>query len=320
MKKYSIGIDVGGTKILCALIENETHKVIFEVKKKTKNQKGNEKLTTRFFEALDELFKISKVSKKDISIIGIASAGQIDRKNGVIVNACNLQCKNLNIKELVEKKYKIDTYVVNDVEASTISEIMLGNAKDVDDFVCIFIGTGIGSSIVKNKKIHSGANNSAGELGHTIVQPNGRACSCGNFGCLEAYSSRSAIENTIKGSIKRGRKTIITELCDVQNISTKHIKEALLAHDEVVRESFNEATEYLSCSIANVINFYNPQMIILGGGLIQGLDEFYVKTVRKAKGKALFVQGEEVIFKKSFFGDYSGVIGASLIPDYLKSI
>ena len=316
MKKYNIGIDLGGTKVLCALIEKETNKILFIVKKKTKKEKGNKKVFSKLIEAIDELFEISKADKNEISSIGIAIAGQVDRENGILINACNLQCKNLNLKKQIEEIYNIKTYIANDVEAATIAELTLGSAIGYKNVLCIFVGTGIGSCLVIDGKIYHGASGSAGELGHVIVDLNGRSCNCGAVGCLEAYASRSAIESRIQGAIKKGRNSIITEFCDSQNISTKHIKKSLDAHDEVVSQYVNEAIEYLSGGLASAINFFNPELVVLGGGLIQGINEIYLKTIRLTKNKALSVVSNKTEFKKAQLEDHSGVIGASLIEEY----
>ncbi len=316
MKKYNIGVDLGGTKILCALVEKSTGKILFEVKKKTKKEKGNERIASRLCEALDELFQISKVKKDEINYIGIAIAGQVDRKNGIALNCCNLECCNLEVKKLIEEKYGIKTYLLNDVEAAAIGELLLGAGRGYSNIICIFIGTGVGSSIIINKKLYYGSSGTAGEIGHMIVDLNGRSCACGGAGCLEAYASRSAIETRIKGAVKKGRKSIITDISKGENISTKHIKKSLDAHDEVVSQYVNEAIEYLSGGIASVINFLNPELVILGGGLIQGIDDIYLKTIRLTKAKALYTTVQNLEFKKAQLNDYSGVVGASLLEEY----
>lgn len=319
MKKYNIGVDLGGTKVLCALIEEKTQKIVFEVKKKTKKEKGNKKVLKKLIEALDELFENINVDKNEIKTIGIAIAGQVDRENGVLLNSCNLECSNLEIKKFIEEKYGIKVFLANDVEAASIAEITYGAAKGYNDILCIFVGTGIGSCIVINGKIHRGKTRTAGEIGHTIINSNGRNCACGSVGCLEAYASRSAIENRIKSSIKSGAKSVISDIIKSDNISTKHIKYSLDAKDELVQRCVNEAVEYLSDGISNVINFLNPELIVLGGGLIQGIDEIYSKVVHLSKRKALSVPASQTEFKKAYFEDYSGVIGASLIGNYLKN-
>ncbi len=315
MKKYSIGIDLGGTKILAGIVEKETGKVLFEVKNKTKKEKGNKKITAKIIETIEQLLCDSNVNKEDISSIGIGLAGQVERREGILINAVNLDCKDLHIKKILEDKFLMPVNIGNDVEVATFGELKYGAGKGYKDIVCIFVGTGIGSSIVKDGKIHLGASQSAGEIGHIIVDLNGRACACGANGCLEAYASRSAIETRILGAVKKGRKSIITELTDGKSISSKHIKKSLEAHDEVVTQYVNEAIDYLSGGVASVINFYNPQLIILGGGLIQSIEEFYLQTIKKARAKSLPTPALSIEFKKAALGDYSGVIGAALLEE-----
>lgn len=316
MKKYSIGIDLGGTKILAGLVEKQSGKVISEVKNKTKKEKGNKKIGDKILETLDELLNSSPVSKSDIASIGLGLAGQVDREKGILINGANLECKDFHVKELIEQKYNIPVFCGNDVEVAALGELIYGAGRGFKDIVCIFVGTGIGSSIIKNGKIHYGASGSAGEIGHIIVDLNGRSCSCGGNGCLEAYASRSAIESRILGAVKKGRKSIITEFTNADSISSKHIKKSLDARDEVVTQYVNEAIEYLSGGIASVMNFYNPELIILGGGLIQSIDEIYLSTIKKARAKALPVPSGITKFKKAELEDYSGVIGAAMLEDY----
>lgn len=313
MKKYSIGIDLGGTKILAGITDVETGVVVNEVKNKTKKVRGNDNILEITQETIRELLDISDVKKEDILSIGIGLAGQTDRKNGILVNGINLECRNLNFKTPLEEEFNLPVYTGNDVEVATLGELKFGAGKGYEDIVCIFIGTGIGSGIVKGGKLHLGSSETAGEIGHIIVDLNGRSCSCGASGCLEAYASRTAIETRILGAIKKGRASVITDLAKSNSISSKHIKKALDAHDEVVTQYVVEAIEYLSGGIATVMNFYNPKLIILGGGLIQSVNDFYLETIKKARMKALPIPSKATEFKKAALGDYSGVVGASLL-------
>ena len=207
MKKYSIGIDLGGTKILIALVDKNTGEVLEHVKKKTKKDKGPKNIIRKMLEGIEELLEISEKNLDEISSIGVGSAGQIYRENGIIIAAANLDCYDLNLKKILTDKFNIPVYVGNDVEIATIGEQKFGAGRNCDDFVCVFVGTGVGSAIVKDGKIITGATGTAGEIGHIIVDLNGRQCSCGAHGCLEAYASRSAIERRIEGALKKGRKS-----------------------------------------------------------------------------------------------------------------
>ena len=316
MKKYSIGIDLGGTKILIALVDRETGEVLHHVKKKTKKDKGPKNIIKKMLEGIDELLEESGKTLDDISSIGVGAAGQIDRQNGILIAAANLDCYDLNIKGILSEKFNIPVFVGNDVEIAAIGEQKFGAGKGCNDFVCVFVGTGVGSAIIKDGKIITGATGTAGEIGHIIVDLNGRQCSCGAHGCLEAYASRSAIERRIEGALKKGRKSCILDYLETgKSITSSMIQKSIEREDELVLQCVTEASEYLSGGIASIINFINPELVILGGGLIEAVDYFYQKTIKKARAKSLPVPAEKKQFKKAILGDYSGVIGAAFLQD-----
>lgn len=316
MKKYSIGIDLGGTKILIALVNKETGEISSYIKKKTKKDKGPKNIIKKMIEGIGELLEESRISLNEISSIGVGAAGQIDRKNGTIIAAPNLDCYDLNIKKILTEHFNIPVFVGNDVEIAALGEQKFGAGKNCKDFVCIFVGTGVGSSIVKDGKIITGATGTAGEIGHMIVDLNGRQCACGGHGCLEAYASRSAIERRIEGALKKGRKSCILDyLENGKSITSSMIQKSIEREDELVLQCVTEASEYLSGGIASIINFINPELIILGGGLIEAVDYFYEKTVKKAKAKSLPVPAEQIQFTKAMLGDFSGVIGAAFLEE-----
>ena len=317
MGKYSIGIDLGGTKILTALVNIESGEVISSIKKKTKKDKGADKIVHKIIKSINEVLSESQKDITEIENIGIGVAGQIDRNNGVVINAPNLDCANLNLKEILEKEFNRKVLIGNDVEIATIGEMYFGAGKNKTDFVCIFVGTGIGSGIVQNGRIRYGATGTAGEIGHMIVDIGGRPCGCGGCGCLEAYASRLAIEKRIIGALKKGRKSDIQNyIVDGKPIKTSMIRKSLENNDELVTQILNEASEYLASGLASVINFYNPELIILGGGLMDAVDYFYEKSIQIAKIKSLPTPSCNIKFAKAQLGDFSGVIGAALLSKY----
>lgn len=320
MGEYSIGIDLGGTKILTAIINKQTGEIISSIKKKTKKDKGEEKIINKILESIKEVIDTSKIKLEEIDDIGLGAAGQVDRKNGIIINAPNLNIVNVKIKEIIEKEFNKEVYIGNDVEIATIGELYFGAGKNESDFVCIFVGTGIGSGIVENGKIRYGATGTAGEIGHIIVGVGGRACGCGGCGCLEAYASRLAIEKRIIGALKKGRKSDIENyFVEGKPIKTSMIRKALENKDELVSQIINEASEYLASGLASIINFYNPSKIILGGGLINSINYFYENAIQIAKTKSLPTPIVSTKFEKAKLGDFSGVIGAALLKEYRKN-
>lgn len=314
MKKFSIGIDLGGTKILIALVNKETGEVVHYVKKKTKKDKGPNNIIRKMVEGIEELIKESKVGLDEIASIGVGAAGQVDRENGILIGAPNLDCYDLNIREHLTSHFDIPVHLGNDVEIAAMGEMKFGAAKGCDDLVCIFVGTGVGSSIIKNGKIIHGATGTAGEIGHMIVDLNGRQCACGAHGCLEAYASRSAIEKRIEGALRKGRHSVILDYLESgKSISSSMIQKSIEQDDELVIQCVNEASDYLSGGIASIINFINPKLIILGGGLVEAVDYFYQNTIKKARAKSLPVPATKIEFKKAALGDFSGVIGAAFL-------
>ena len=308
---FSIGVDIGGTKILCVLIYNLSGQVINTLKKKTSSSNDICEIVS---ELIDELIYSSKVDDLKVVKIGIGAAGQIDRKNGIILSSPNLACSNLNLKKVLEEKYNIPVSIGNDVETATLGEMTYGAGRDYKDFMCVFVGTGVGGGLVINRQLIKGASGTAGEIGHIKVSSSGKKCGCGKYGCLEAYASRTAIENNIRSFLESGKKSCISDyIHGNKKITSNIIKKCVEKHDDVVLSSLNEASKYLSLGLASVVNLINPQCIILGGGLINAVDEFFEMTVSKTKCEAMDIAIKKTEFKKAMLGDYSGIIGASLL-------
>jgi len=313
MNNYSIGIDLGGTKILAGIVDTEKGIVVETAKKRTKKLEADF-IVQRIIETVEKAICKAQVPLSQISSIGIGAAGQVDRKNGILLSAPNLNCFDVELKKILEEHFSIPTYVGNDVEVATLGEMKFGSGAGYNNFVCVFVGTGIGSGIICDGKHLKGATGTAGEIGHIIVDSNGRLCGCGEHGCLEAYASRTAIEKRILGSIKKGHKSIITESIKESGvIRSKDLSDAINAGDEIVLSAITEASEYLSNGLASVINFYNPELIILGGGLMEAIDLFYDLTVKKTLIKALSVPAAKTKIVKTQLKDFSGIVGAAML-------
>lgn len=314
MNNYSIGVDLGGTKILAGVVNTNSGTVIDLAKKRIKKERGKDIVIQKTIEAIEKAICKAQIPVSQISSIGVGAAGQVDRTRGVLIASHNLECYDVELKNILEKHFNIPVYIGNDVEVATLGEMKFGSGIGYDNFVCIFVGTGVGSGIVQNGEIYRGAAGTAGEIGHIIVDSGGRLCSCGGHGCLEAYASRTAIEKKILAALKKGHKSIISEIIKEDGtIHSKHIKHAIDEGDEMVINCITEAAEYLSSGLATIINFYNPQLIILGGGLIEAIDFFYDISVKKAIAKSLPTPSRNVKITNASLQDFSGVIGASLL-------
>lgn len=314
MTNYSIGVDLGGTKMLVGLINTDTGEVVEVSKKKTKKDLGAEHIITRLKESIYKILDKAGLNISAINSIGIGVAGQVNRKEGTLIAAPNLDCVNVEFKKIFELEFKKPVVIGNDVEVATIGEMTFGAAKNCKNFICIFIGTGIGSGIVHNGAIYHGATGTAGEIGHMIVQPNGRLCGCGNHGCMEAYASRTAIAKKIAVNIKKGCVSVLGEYYNKDPnfiLRSKHIKQALNEGDELTSNCIQESAEYLSQGLASIINFYNPEKIILGGGLVEAVDSYYEMVYKRVKSKCLPVPANSLEIIRATLGDNSGIVGAA---------
>lgn len=319
MSKYAIGINIGGTKIIAGVVDKEQGNVLGFHKNNTVSVKGSDTALVKIIESTERAICQAGIPFSQIESIGIGSAGQVDRKNGVLLSSPNLDCYNLELKFILEDYFNLPVKVGNDTEALAIGEMKYGSGVELSSFVCVSVGAGIGAGIVQNGKIWHGFTGTAGEIGHIIVHSGGRQCSCGNNGCLEAYSSRKAIEDKLFALFKRGHKSAIQYVLNEERpLRAEHLKFAVEHNDELVINCLTEASEYLSSGLASVINFYNPEAIILAGSIINDVAFYFDLTVKKTMAKSLPTASGQVKILKAQLGDMAGIIGASLLHDIYK--
>jgi glucokinase len=315
-KHYGLGIDLGGTKMLAGVVDLESGKVLGAARKKTHAERGAKAIAERLNETAQEALDAAKLPANDSIVgIGVGAAGQLDRKRGVVLASPNLPFENFPLSEHLQTQFKVPVTLANDVEAAAYGELYHGAGKGCPLFVCVFVGTGIGGGIVEDGKLYRGACGTAGELGHMTVVAGGRLCPCGSRGCLEAYASRTAMTHAIAGEIKRGRHSVVkAELESGAGVLRSGIiADAIKSKDELVTEVVHEASDYLAYGLASIINFYNPQKIILGGGVIEAMDLIFERATQRAKEIALPVPSRTVEFVRSALGDNSGMVGAATL-------
>ncbi|GCE49074.1 glucokinase [Thermosporothrix hazakensis] len=319
-KAFALGIDLGGTKTLAAVIDVMTGNVIASARKRTRAERGADFVVQRVGELAGAALEEAGIgSSQKLVAIGVGAAGTIDRKAGKIINAPNLGVRDLAIGNVLAKKFNVPVSVGNDVEVAALGEYLYGAGKGYDNFVCVFIGTGIGSGIVREGKMYTGATGTAGEVGHMVVDAFGRICGCGARGCLEAYASRTAITRAIMAEIHHGRSSVLAEDAQKQLkqgdtiIRSGILADAIQKKDELTIEIVKEAGEYLGIALGGVMNFYNPECIVLGGGVIEAIDLLYNTAVRRAYISALPGPVRKTPIHKAKLGDFSGVVGAACL-------
>jgi glucokinase len=319
-KTYALGIDLGGTKTLAAVVDITSGEVIASARKRTHAEKGQDFVAQRTIELTQAAIDAANLPQNTpIVALGVGAAGQIDRKTGVVVDAPNLGVKDMHLADILNKQFSKPVRVGNDVEVAALGEYLYGSGKGFTNFVCLFVGTGIGSGIVQNGRLYTGLSGTAGEVGHMIIQAGGRICGCGCRGCLEAYASRTAITKAIMADIHHGRPSVLADDAALQlKEGETIIRSGLLAHaieqkDALVTEIVTEAADYLGYGLGSIMNFYNPEAIVLGGGVIEAIDLLFERAVNRARNTALSAPAQKTKILRAKLGDFSGVVGAACL-------
>lgn len=324
-KNYALGIDYGGTKILGAVIDLSNGKVLGTAKRRTSFSDGPDELMERMLAVGNGALKSASLKSKDLVGIGIGAAGQVDSDRGILLDTPNLSqaVLNLPVAQQLSDEFKVPAALANDVHVAAMGEARFGAGAGARDFLCVFVGTGIGGAIVQDGKLLYGKDGTAGEIGHAVVVAGGRLCNCGGLGHLEAYSARTAISRRLIGEIKRGRTTVLRELDpEIENkdplrsdanIRSSVLAAALKANDPLVIEVVKEAGWYLGVGLASAINIINPDRIVLGGGVVEALPLIVSEAQAVAKDQALPVPGRSAEIVTAGLGDFSGVVGAAII-------
>ena len=313
---YVVGVDMGGTKLLAAVI-NAKGEIVQQAKRATKPKKGPEEVIERITRCIREAIDGAELKPSQIRAIGIGSPGPLDPETGVIIFAPNLGWSNVPLKAKLEANLSIPTFVDNDVNVGTLGEYAFGAGQGVKNLVGIFVGTGIGGGIILDGKLFHGVNKTAGEVGHMIVEVKGPRCSCGNFGCLEAVASRTAITRDLqKAILKKGKKSKLTELNggNLDLIRSKAIARAVKHGDKPTIKVVQRAAKYLGISVASIVHFLNPEMVVLGGGVVEAMGDSLLDPIRHAAAEyALPTTMDGVQIVAATLGDNAGVIGASVL-------
>lgn len=311
-----IGIDVGGTNVKIALVD-DNGKIIYSNSVPTYAKMGYEYTVNNIKQAIRDLMKETNTTTSDIEGIGFDFPGQVDCKTGVVKLAPNIPgWVNVPIAQMIEDEFHIPTRIDNDVRCAALGELKFGAGKGCENFICITVGTGIGSGIVINSKVVRGATNAAGELGHIKLQMNGGPiCGCGDTGCLEAFASGPAIVAMAQEYIKGGKSTKFREMAAAEGgeITPYMVAKAAEEGDPVAKRIFEIVGEYIGIGLTSVINLLNPEKVIIGGGVAES-GELLLAPIRKTiKERAMVVAGNAVEIVPAQLGNSAGVIGASML-------
>ncbi len=284
-QRLYIGVDVGGTKVQASLVD-ESGGIVTRQRCPTPRDGGSEDVAATIQTAIDDAVK--KVGKHPggLTAIGVAIPGVVDPDAGHVVVTPNMSLTDVAIGPRLRDQFDVPIAVGNDGNLGALGERWLGSARNATSVLSICVGTGIGSGFVQGGKLWRGAREAAGEIGHIVMRIGGPKCGCGNRGCFEALAGRSAVERDIREAVAAGRKTVLTELTDgdLSIIRSSLLRRALEAEDELVAEIMHRAAEVIGAACLTVRHLIDPDVIVLGGGVMEACSEFMMPIIEDIVG------------------------------------
>jgi len=310
-----IGVDLGGTKILAGVFSSQL-RLLQTAKLSTKAERGFSAVVDRIDRCVRDAVDEADMNLKQVRAVGIGAPGAINPENGEVIFAPNLDWRDAPLKKELEKRLDIPVFVENDCNACALGVYEVELKGKPRQMLGIFLGTGIGGGLIIDGELYRGFNGTAGELGHMVLQVGGPKCGCGNNGCFEALASRTAIFRDIQQRVKEGQKTVLTEWMggDLSEVRSGDLRKAIRKGDKLVEKVVEDAAEFTGIAVSNLINLFNPQVVVLGGGVIDALeDEMMAIIVETAMDSAMpgTTKGIEII--ASDLGDNAGITGGAVL-------
>jgi glucokinase len=306
MKKYVIGIDIGGTNTKIALV-GRGRNIIKRIEFSTQDYKTKYGLLSAIVDTIGTILCEQRIKASQISGTGIGVPGLVDSQRGIVHCLTNISgWENVNLRKIIKDKTGIDTWVDNDVNLMALAESKFGAAKGAKSVFCITLGTGVGGGIVIDGRLYRGATHTAGEIGHVPISIGGPKCNCGRRGCLEAYIGNSYVIKRLAERLKKGQRSILKG-----RIIPELITEAAKKGDRLAIEVWKEVAEYLSMGLVFVINVLNPDVIVIGGGMAKAGGFLFEPLTRHVRKAAMNMPAKKTRIVKATLGSDAGIIGAA---------
>ena len=314
-ERYWLGFDLGGTKMM-ATVFDAGFKILGSHRTKTKGHEGAKEVLDRIIETVKEAADDAHIKTQNFGAIGVGCPGPLDLDRGIILEAPNLGWKNVTLKDTLEKAFGCPTVIANDVDSGTYGEYRFGAGQKARCVVGVFPGTGIGGACIYEGKIFRGKTGSCMEIGHIRVQSGGRVCGCGQRGCLETVASRLAISAEAAAAAYRGEAPRLLEMAgtDLSSIKSGVLAKAIQAGDTVVERIVRNAAQHLGGAIASVANLLAPDIVVLGGGLVEAMSDLFLNEVRKTvdnRAMKSFTRSLKIVAAQ--LGDNATVMGAAAL-------
>ncbi len=314
MNELYCGFDLGGTKMLCVVMD-EKQKIVARKRKKTKGTEGAQAGVARIAALIRETFEEAEIPVDNIKSLGVGCPGPVDMDKGVVNVAVNLGWKNVSLASMLEDEIECPVSILNDVDAGVFGEYSAGAAQGARSVAGIFPGTGIGGGFVYEGQILRGKQSSCMEIGHTKISSTNRTSGLDLPGTLESEASRLAIAAECAKLAYRGEAPNLLRAAgtDISQIRSKVLAAAIRDGDQAVENVVRKAAQTVGYAIVNLVHTLCPEVIILGGGLVEALEEIYMEEVNRVTKKSVLPSYNGMFeIKMAKLGDDAGAMGAAL--------
>lgn len=314
---YRIGVDLGGTNIVAGVVD-EFYKIVAKAKRKTACPRPAGEILADIAACVNEAVKTAGITMDEVKSIGIGTPGSVNKRMGIIEYANNLGFDKVPARDILLKYFDKPIYIENDANCAALGEAVAGAGGNVENFVAITLGTGVGSGIIVNGKIVNGCNDAAGEMGHSVIVVDGEPCTCGRKGCWEAYSSATALVRQTKAAMEENKASLMWEVVDgdISKVNGRTAFDAMRKGDTAAKQVVDTYIRYLAAGVTNVVNTFQPDVLCIGGGIgCEG--EPLLAPVREyvAKERYSIHCGKQTQICSAVLGNDAGVIGAALLDE-----
>jgi glucokinase len=313
-RELVLAVDLGGTKISTALVSPQ-HRVVARDYRLTLAAEGPQAVVARLIGAVEHILAAHDITPKQLHGISIAAAGAIDRERGLITLSPNLPgWRDIALRDIVSARFGINTFLINDAKAAALGEHRLGAGRGEDNLIVITLGTGIGGGIIINGKLYYGASGSAGEIGHMTIEAGGSKCTCGNTGCWETLASGATMTREAIRRLGLGESSLLNDMVKgrMEDITGEKIEAAARRGDPLAGEIVARTARYLGIGLVNLVNIFNPGMIVIGGGLAR-MGDILLEPARRLVGERAFRQASSAVrIVPAQIGPEAGILGAAV--------
>ena len=313
---YRIGIDLGGTNIVAGVVDDE-FRIVATAKGKTRIPRPAEEIVVDMARMAKEAVQNAGLTMADIAYVGVGSPGTCNADTGIVEYSNNLQFEKLPLRDMLGGMLDKAVYIENDANAAALGEALAGAAKGAQSCVCITLGTGVGGGIIIDGKIYGGFNFAGAELGHTVIMVDGELCTCGRFGCWEAYASATALINQTRRAMVNHPDSAMWSIAeDLDKVNGRTAFDGMRAGDAVAAQVVDTYIKYIATGLINVINIFQPEVLCIGGGICKEGDTLlkplaaHIERERYSK-----YSSHQTRLCVATLGNDAGIIGAAFLGE-----